>query len=342
MATIKDIADMAGVSRGTVDRVLNRRGAVKSDTANKILQIADTLGYSPSLAGKSLAARKKNLKFGYILFSSTQSNPFFIDVVRGIGDGIATLKEYGATVELRFTTVDNPTRQVELIDELVALDISGLVITPISHPDVRARLAQLSAAGLPVVTANSDIMGCGRLAYVGSNYYQSGETAAGLMNLFCDKRARIGIVVGSPLVLCHSERVKGFTEQIERMYPGLEIIDSVINNDDDFESFIVTTKMLQRHPEINALYLAAAGIAGACRAVRELGLAGRVKVLCFDSTNQVRELMQDGIIMAAITQQPFTQGKKPLEILLDYVALGKRPSKEYYYTKIEIKIRENI
>jgi LacI family transcriptional regulator len=342
MPTIKEIAELAGVSRGTVDRVLNHRGAVKSATAQKILQIADTLGYSPNLAGKSLAVKKKQLKFGYILFSSTQSNPFFVDVVQGIEDGISMLREFGALVELRYTTVDNPTHQVELIDELVAEGINGLVITPINHPDVQARLARLTANGIPVITTNTDIPNCGRIAYVGSNYHKSGETAAGLMNLICGQTAQVGIIMGSPMVLCHSERVNGFMQRAHRMYPGIQVVDTIINNDDDFESFIVTTKMLRQHPEITALYFAAAGVQGACRAVQEEGLAGKLKILCYDATSPVRQLMKDGVIVAAITQQPFTQGKKPLELLLDYVGLDKRPTKEYYYTKIEIKIRENI
>ena len=51
MATIKEIAALAGVSRGTVDRVLNHRGAVNPKTAEKILEIAQALDYKPNRAG---------------------------------------------------------------------------------------------------------------------------------------------------------------------------------------------------------------------------------------------------------------------------------------------------
>lgn len=62
MATIKEIAELAGVSRGTVDRVLNNRGSVNPRTARKILEIAQALDYKPNKAGIVLAAQKKNLK----------------------------------------------------------------------------------------------------------------------------------------------------------------------------------------------------------------------------------------------------------------------------------------
>ena len=80
MATIKEIAAIAGVSRGTVDRVLNNRGSVNPDTARKINEVAKALDYRPNKAGLVLAAQKKKLKLGVILFST--NNPFFADVLK--------------------------------------------------------------------------------------------------------------------------------------------------------------------------------------------------------------------------------------------------------------------
>lgn len=342
MSTIKEIARLAGVSRGTVDRVLNNRGSVSPETEKKVREIAKAMKYSPNLAGKTLAVRKKMLKFGYILFGSTTSNPFFEDVVSGIESRAAELLEFGVTVEIRHATIDNPEMQAKYIDELIGLGIDGLVIAPINHPLVVDKIRSLSAAGVPVVTANSDIPGCGRIAYVGSDYYKSGETAAGLMNLITGGSANIGIIIGSPLVLCHSERVAGFTEYVEKHFPGIHIIDKAVNNDDDFDSFSVTKQMLQEFPEIDALYLAAAGVYGACRAVKDLGLAGKLHIVSFDATPATSELLREGIISATIAQQPIIQGAKPLDILLDYLGMGIKPDKTFYYTELEIKIKENL
>lgn len=342
MPTIKEIAMLAGVSRGTVDRVLNNRGAVNPETEKKVRDIAKAVKYSPNLAGKTLAVRKKMLKFGYILFGSTTSNPFFEDVVFGIKSRAEDLTEFGVTVEIRYTTVDNPEIQARYIDELIELGIDGLAITPINHELVIGRLRQLSASGFPVVTSNSDIPDCGRIAYVGSDYYKSGETAAGLMSLITGGSANIGIIIGSPLVLCHSERVAGFTEYIEKHFPGLRVVGKAVNNDDDFESFSVTKELLQKRPETDALFLAAAGVNGACRAVKDLGLGGKLTIVSFDTTRTTASLLREGIISATIAQQPVIQGARPLDILLDYAGMGIEPDKEFYYTDIEIKIKENL
>lgn len=342
MPTIKDIAELAGVSRGTVDRVLNHRGSVRPDKEKKVLEIMKALNFTPNLAGKTLAIRKKQLKFGYILFSSTSSNPFFLDVVNGIESRAAELVEFGIKVDIRYAVIGNPSLQVELINELIKDGIDGLVITPINHPLVIERIKELSSGGFPVITANSDLPDSGRLAYVGSDYFKSGETAAGILNMICSGKAKVGIVMGSPLVLCHSERVAGFTRRIAQAYRDLEIVETEINHDDDIQSFVVTKRLLETHPEIDALFLVAAGVIGACRAVNELGLEGKIKLVSYDTTIASTALIRSGAISAAITQEPFIQGAKPLDILLDYIGFGIKPEREFFYTALGIKINENL
>ena len=342
MATMKEIAKLAGVSRGTVDRVINNRGSVNAETEKSIREIIETLNYSPNVAGKNLAVRKKKLKFGFILFGVFDEYSFFSDVLYGIESRAAELSEFGVSVEVRESGLYGPEKQTKLIDELVETGINGLAITPINHPIVANKIKELTESGIPVVTSNSDILGCGRLAYVGSNYYKCGETAAGLMNLITCGSANIGIISGSPDVLCNSERIAGFNDCQKTAYPNLNIIDVDINNDDDDESYTATHEMLAKHPNVDALYLTASGVSGACRAVKELGLAGKLKIISYDATAPICKLVEDGVVTVTIAQEPLTQGALPLDILLNYLSIGTLPEKELNHTEIEIKIKESI
>jgi len=342
MATMKEIAKLAGVSRGTVDRVINNRGSVNPQTEKSIRKIIKSLNYSPNVAGKNLAVRKKKLKFGFVLFGVLDENSFFADVFSGIESRATELSEYGVTVEVRESGVYDPDAQVKCIEELVELGINGLVITAINHPKVAEKLRELTEMGIPVVTSNSDILDCGRLAYVGSNYYKCGETAAGIMNLITAGAANIGIISGSPSVLCNSERIAGFSDYSNALYPNLKIVDVAVNNEEGEESYISTHEMLSKHPDINALYITASGVGGVCRAVNELGLAGKIKIVCFDATAPICQLVEDEVVTVTIAQQPATQGALPLDILLNYLSMGTLPENELNYTEIEIKIKENL
>ena len=319
MVTIKQIADLAGVSRGTVDRVLNNLSGVNPETEVRVRKILTALNYSPSKAGQNLAIKKKNLKFGYVISAQSGSNPFFNEVEKGIKKKALELGEYGITVEIAFSNLSDYQQQLQILDRLVEHGVSGIAITPTNHPAIAQRLRELTDRGIAIVTSNSDIENSGRLAYVGSNYYKCGETAGGLLALFSQGHANVGIVYGSDSVLCHSQRIAGFQDRIASC-PDIKVITAVKNNDDDIESYSVTKTILETYPEIDSLFLVSAGVHGACHAA--VSSKRNPIIICYDCLPETRALLQKGIIYAAIDQQPMYQGSKPLDILFDAVALN--------------------
>lgn len=338
MATIKEIADLAGVSRGTVDRVLNKRGSVNPQTAEKIMEIVHALDYKPNRAGLVLAAQKKNLKLGVILFG--EGNPFFDEVIAGIRQKEEELACYNCSVVIKRVTID-VNEQLRAIDELLAEGVNGIAISPANDTRLAQKIDELYDQGIPVVALNTDIKGCKRLAFVGSNYYQSGETAAGLMRLMAkNDQVHIGIVTGSAEILCHTERIAGFTHATKD-YPHITIEETITNDDDDFISYDRTLQLLNRHPEINALFFAAGGVYGGCRAVLSLGRKD-MTIITFDQVPTTKEMVMKDVISATICQQPALQGSKPLELLFSYLATSELPKSEYNYTAVDIRIKENI
>lgn len=339
MATIKEIAKLAGVSRGTVDRVLNHRGAVSHETEKKILEIAKQLDYHPNKAGIVLAAQKKKLKLGVIIFST--ENYFFMDVLSGVVKKTKELADYNCNVIIKQVCYDIA-QQLQALEELVAEGVNGIAMAPCNHPSIREYIDKLFEQGIPVVTFNTDIEGSKRIAYVGSHYRHSGETAAGLMHLLTQGRANIGIVSGSPDVLCHTERVAGFCSTIKKDYPNLSIVDMVENHDDETESYEKTFALLKNNPNIDALFISAGGTYGACQAVKALGLAGKLKIISYDKAPFTQSMLEDGTICAVICQRPQLQGSQPLDILFTYLTAGELPDEELQYMDVVIRIKENL
>lgn len=339
MATIKEIAALAGVSRGTVDRVLNNRGAVSPATASKIREIARALDYKPNRAGLVLAAQKKRLKLGIILFSL--ENPFYVDVQKGVNDKASELAGYNCAVLIQHISfgVDE---QLLAIDRLLEEEVNGIALAPYNDDRIRKRIHQLYDQGIPVVTFNTDIENSKRIAYVGSHYTRSGATAAGLLQLMTSGQVNVGIVTGSSNILCHTERIAGFTKTLAPYHKQIHIVDIVECHDDEIESYEKTTRLLTGHPEINALFFAAGGVYGGCRSVSSLGLAGQLRIVAFDLVPTTRELLMNGTIAAVICQQPHLQGSKPLSLLFAYLTTGELPEDEQYYVAVDIRIRENV
>lgn len=339
MATIKEIAAMAGVSRGTVDRVLNNRGSVNPATAERIREIARSLDYRPNRAGLVLAAQKKRLKLGVILFSL--ENPFYIDVLEGVSAKASELSGYNCTVLVRQIR-GSVEEQLEAMESLRAEGVNGIALAPFNEPAIRRKIDELYESGIPTVTLNTDIGNSRRIAYVGSHYTKSGETAAGLMHLMTGGEVNVGIITGSSHILCHTERIAGFTAALKAHNAQVRIVEIIENHDDETESYEKTSAMLTRHPEINALFFAAGGVCGGCRAVTERGLEKNLRILAFDKVPTTKELVESGVIAATICQQPYLQGSLPLQLLFDYLTTGQLPDREYHYVAVDIRIKENI
>lgn len=338
MATIKEIAALAGVSRGTVDRVINHRGSVNPKTAEKIMEIAQALDYKPNKAGIVLAAQKRKLKIGVVLLG--MNNPFYDEVLRGISEKAEELESYNCTVLVRQTDYSLE-EQLHAIDELTAEGINGLALAPYNHKAIRHKINILYEQGIPVVTLNTDIENSRRIAYVGSNYYHSGQTAAGLLRLMTTGQVYVGIISGSQNILCHTERIAGF-RSIIKDYQNIYISATITNQDDDFESYEMTARLLKEHPEINALFFAAGGVYGGCRAVIASGRQYDIKMFAYDMVDTTRKLIEQGLIAATICQQPSLQGSKPLDILFTNLTTGESPQSEYNYVDNDIRIRENL
>lgn len=339
MATIKEIAELAGVSRGTVDRVLNNRGSVNARTAEKILEIAKALDYRPNRAGLALAAQKRRLKLGVILFGN--SNPFFDEVMKGVRYQEEKFASYNCQIVIKQISYDAK-EQLSAIDELLAEEVHGIVLAPYNAPEIVQKINTLSDMGIPVVTTNTDVSNSKRIAYVGSNDFLSGETAGGLMGLMTSGEIHAGIILGSRQILCHTDRASGFQSCLQKKYPRIHIAALLQNQDDEVESFHVTQQLLQAHPELNALYFAAGGVYGGCKAVLAENRSERITIITHDKVDTTRALVKEGIISATICQQPFIQGSKSLDILFNYLTAGELPEKELNYVTVDIRIAENI
>lgn len=338
MATMKEIAQMAGVSRGTVDRVLNNRGGVNAQTEAKVREVIRAMDYKPNLAGITLAAQKKKLQLGVILFSG---NPFFDKVLEGVQSKESELAGYGCTVTV-MQVAFSLEAQLSAIDQLVQEGIHGIALAPYNDKKVREKIDWLYEQGIPVVTFNTDIEHSKRIAYVGSNYYQAGQTAASLMHLMLPHTdVQAGIVLGDRNILCHAERVNGFRSRLEEAYHHIHLVSLVENHDDEIESYEQTLALLHAHPEINALYFAAAGVYGGCRAIHSLNRKD-LTIIAHDRVDTTREQVLNGTIAATICQQPHMQGSRPLTILFNYLTAGELPEKELNHVAIDIRIRETI
>ncbi|MBU3827472.1 MAG: LacI family DNA-binding transcriptional regulator [Candidatus Anaerobiospirillum merdipullorum] len=338
--TVKSLAQAAGVSRGTVDRVLHNRGSVKPEVALRIKTLAKEFGYVPNRAGRALAASKTPYKIGVLLPSI--GNLFFDDVVVGINKAAADYGDLGLEVVVKEVQGYEVATHQAAIDNLLTQNCQALCLSTVDAPEIHDRINILYDQGMPIVLLNTDITNAKRLCYVGSDYKCAGATCGGMLAMCSHKiPLKILIVTGSKLMLGHNLRIAGFIEELTRQGQSFEIIATVESNDSDIRAQEVTLQELKRHPDINCVYVTGAGVQGVGAALIALDRP-EIFAISYDEVYTTKELVHEGIIKFTVCQQPERQGYHAVKRAYQALA-GQLPAKtEDFITDTIIKIKANL
>ena len=339
--TVKTLALAAGVSRGTVDRVLHNRGNVKKEVAVKIKALAKELGYVPNRAGRELSGFKLSYKIGVLLPSI--GNVFFDGVTNGIEEAIREYEELG--VEVVFTKVQGYKEDVHLksIDELVSKGCSALCLATMQTEAIAQKIKECQKSGIKVILVNSDIEGSGRICYVGSDYIKAGKTCAGLLSLMKQKEhINILIVTGSEKMRGHQQRISGFKDELDRLGCDYSVVNTIESDDSDIKAQILVQKYLKENPKINCVYVTGAAVQGVGSAIIA---SGRKDIfgIAFDDIYTTVELVRAGLFKFVICQEPFVQGYQSIKRAYQLLS-GSNSNRTGtdYFTETIIKIASNI
>ncbi|MFT3847661.1 MAG: LacI family DNA-binding transcriptional regulator [Propionivibrio sp.] len=337
--TIRQIAEAAKVSRGTVDKVLNNRPGVSAAVREAILQLANELGYKPNAAGKSLAFQKNPLRIGFLL--PTASDPFYVDVEAGIARAAEELAGFGVEVVCRTMAHITVADQLACIREMVQSSLAGLVLSPLDDPAVSDELNRLAANGLRIVTSNSDLPSVNRLCFVGQDLERSGRVAGELVGQLLAGGGQVLVLSGFCRFKAHVERMEGFRAVLDAFHPAVRIARTITDIEDNAMSYREVIAYLDSNPAPDAIFLTGIGTAGVGQALAERGKTG-IKFVCYDRIPETQELLKQRIVNFTITQDPFMQGYQPVKVLFDSLFNGTQPAAEHIRTRIEILTAENV
>lgn len=338
--TSQQIADLAGVSRGTVDRALHNRGRVSPEVAARISRIAEELGYRPNILGQALSRSRQDIKLGVILQSA--ETPTIQDVARSVHQMGTELQRSGVEMLLRTVSGLSTVEVLRQIDELVEAGIKGLAITPNSDPKLTQRIDGLSQEGIPVVTLNSDLPNSQRICYIGMDSYRAGQTAAELLHQMLPSGGKVLPMTGHLNNTAHNNRLNGFLDTFCGSLGNIELLPAQPCFDRDDYAREITLHLLQAHPNLSVIYVVSNGQQGVCHAIEEAGLKGAVRVIAYDLNAPNRRLLQDGSLSFVLDQGAFEQGTRPLQILYNYLLYQESPPRETIYTDIQIYTKYNI
>ncbi|SLN67642.1 DNA-binding transcriptional repressor MalI [Aquimixticola soesokkakensis] len=298
--TIASLAQEAGVSIATVNRLLSGHSNVKAATAQRIQIAAEKIGfYGLGTIEDQIKKNAPTYRLGFLLQQSSR------DLYQLFS------REITAACHRRQLDIVEPV--IEFVDTLTPENISARLLSlgercdavsliAADHPQIGQTIRTLSERGIPVIPYITDQSAPERAAFVGTDNWKIGRTAAWLISQMTNEEGHIAVFQGNPRYQCQDVADASFRSLIREYAPHLTVAQSQATNEEPDRAYEMVRDLLQTEDKLLGIFIVGGGISGVLRALREIPVARRksIKLICRDIGPETRRGLSEGLITAAL------------------------------------------
>jgi LacI family transcriptional regulator len=339
---IKDIAEIANVSIGTVDRVIHNRGDVSESTREKIKKLLDQYNYKPDLIASSLAL-KRHIRLGVIMPHIVNEHVFWKLPQAGIRKALNELGHYNISIEHFYFDQFDASDFIRQTRDFPFDSIHGVLFAPVFQEESISFLRKCKQMNLPVILFNSLLEDAAVKSYVGQDAFQSGYVAAKLINYGMEARRDVAIVNMSSRSDHYAHiisREKGFRSYFEEHSDRLNHLLTINLNGVDDKRLNNRLRELFSNYDIAGLFVTNSRVYKVAEFLADHGFMN-VRLVGYDLLPDSIEYLKRDYIDFLISQKPEEQAFKGLQSLFYLVALNREPE-ERQLLPIDIITRENL
>lgn len=338
--TISDLARTSGVSVATVDRVLNGRHKVREETARRVYDAAQSIGYhAVGLIRQRVFEDLPRYQLAFLLQKPMQS--FYQAFAREIELAAAACTTARLQVQIDYPAASTPAAIIEKLRSLTARNQAVAMVAP-DYPAVTAAVEELKQKGIPVFTVLSDFAEGVRAGYLGLDNRKVGRSAAWTIAHTARKPGKVACFVGSHRFHGHELREMGFRSYFREEAPEFDLLETLINLDTVEITHEATSTLLQKHPDLAGLYVCGGGMEGAIAAIREEKRTGEVALIVNELVPESKEGLMDGTVTMAISTPLPALCRELITQMTTAIETGEAGSAGQTFLPLEIYIPENI
>ncbi|WP_319532291.1 LacI family DNA-binding transcriptional regulator [uncultured Cohaesibacter sp.] len=337
--TTKDLAEAAGVSLATVDRVLNHRPNVSGKSIQKVNEAIERIGFVRNFAAVSLV-RNKTYRVRFILPDS--GDQYLEELLKQIAETNESLQQELASVDVMQLPMSNPHAVANYLATLKNSDVDGVAIMAPESPQVRDAMARLSERDIKVVQFLSGQEKNEDLDFVGIDNYAAGATAARIIGRFLGGQSgKIMVISETMQALDSIQRRFGFDRVINQEFPNLTVLPSLETYADSERTKRIITRQIERNDDILALYvMSAEARVPIMQVASSFGLSD-LTVVAHERTPFSEVALRKGDIDAIIAQNPTSAVRKAVRILRAR-SDNRQPNASQENLRIEVLLKDNL
>ncbi|MFW5821577.1 MAG: substrate-binding domain-containing protein [Bacteroidota bacterium] len=339
---IKDIARLAAVSPGTVDRVIHERGEVSEKTREKVRKIIEELNYQPDILARTLAS-KKNFLFSVIMPVSANENDFWNSPRAGIDKAINEVSTFGVEVRAFYFDQFDISSFKEKSEKILEEKPDAILFAPVFPKESLFFIEKCKELNIPVMLFNSNLEEARDTMYIGQDALQSGYLGARLLTYGLKDEGDVLIINIAGRKDNHNHilrRERGFRKYFaehSEVKSRVITIDCVLEQGKNFEEYFKNA--IERY-RVRALFVTNSRVYRVADFLEKQNIRN-ISLLGYDLLPQNVEALKKGTIDFLISQKPEQQGYMGIITLFNKLVLQKNIEKSQYIP-IDIITRENI
>ncbi len=219
-------------------------------------------------------------------------------------------------------------RQVQIVDAMIARRVSGLAIAATERKILVNSIDRAMAAGIPVVVFDSGVETENIVSFIATNNYEGGAQGARELAKAIGGKGGVGLLAHAPGSNSTMERERGFEDTLTKEFPQITIVARQYSMSDRAKGRAAAENMLTAQSGLNGIFASAEpGSVGASLAIQSRELAGRVKLVTFDSSDSLIEDCKKGVISSMLVQDPQRIGYEAVKAVVDKLE-GRTPPKK--------------
>jgi len=340
---IKDIAERAGVSVGTVDRVLHKRPNVSKTALEKVEKALEEMNYQPNAYASALAYNKTNTF--YIFLPEHSYEPYWDEVEEGARKAESVHIDFNIRVKFVYYARFNKEHSFAVeYQQILNANPDGVVIVPTSLEETRVFTEKLHEREIPFIMLDSYMPDLRPLSFFGQDSFASGYFAAKMFMLIASKEKRILLMryihEGKFTSKQQANREVGFRHYMYDHFPEVEIVQLDLPTEAPKKKYdAMLDKFFSENNDIHHCITlnAKAHIIGDYLLRRN---KRNCQVMGYDMVPKNRECLRRGSISFIIAQHSYQQGFCCIDALFRAVVL-KQKVEPVNYMPIELLSKEN-
>ncbi|MBR4368689.1 MAG: LacI family DNA-binding transcriptional regulator [Prevotella sp.] len=340
---IKDIAERAGVSVGTVDRVLHNRPNVSKPALQKVKQALSDMNYQPNMYASALAY---NRSYTFIcLMPDHASEAYWEEIETGAGKACEARRDFHIDLKFSFYKRFDPDSFREESQQCLQLNPDGVIVVPSDLETTRQFTDQLHDNNIPFILLDSYMPDLKPLSFFGQDSFQSGYFAARMLMLIAHSEKEIMLMKqtrnGKVPSKQQDNREVGFRHYMHDHFPSVIIHDVNLPLDEERKSYSrILENFFVSHPKVHHCIT----MSSKAHLVGDFLLKTNrrnVQIMGYDVVEKNAKCLRQGSISFLIAQHAFMQGYHCVDTLFRAIVLKKKV-RPVNYMPIELLTRENI